>query len=613
MTIPFEDDAADRLVTACAQANEELRGQSLPRASDRFLAMVDFEGPYATLFWEACLAEGVDRSTLASRIEDLGNQVKTVTAEAKNERKRRKDLEAWQEREEERERNTGPLRDIADGIVSWFDPQPSTEPIHPTPISVAHEVQSRQRVSSGASSTRTSAVPDTLRSFATNSRAGNSALRGALQTFRSAWNGFEGACSWAPVDSMTCVTAFEQLLAENAEDAAWASKLADLFEIAGGGTLPSVVLDLLDATTSHEERLRLWATEFTQANPELIPLLGDRIDDADFLSVLSRYQDVFDSALVDGATTIAMLDDVSVFAHDYPVLFKNLDTFLMSDTSGGIQVLNRLEVAQIFAHANPEDSTAILSNLDGVTIVSTTGSGVFRSSANGEPGGKIEFNLDEFHPDRGQYFTLLHEMSHAADYNFGLKDSGDGYVTGAFTNDAGLTLDQVALADFSNDARGRLNAIANEEFPDMTAAERTKLVNETVRHLTDEPSLTARQFTNGEGVSEDSALLYRRLVPIYTNQGDGLLNGPYSSGPSDVYGGITNHKIEGSWAHPDEYWFDAEGPVRTVEKELFAETMAWRITSTHTDDTTGLDAIRVHLPNSEMTVDQIADKMGNHE
>lgn len=534
--------------------------------------------------------------------------------EAEREKQRRRDLAAWQEREDARERNTGFLQDIVDGIESFFDPKPSTYPIRPTPISAVYAVRSRQRAGGGGSSMKTSADPDRLRNFRASSLAGNWALRSRARNFASAWAGFVGACTWAQVDAMTCVTAFEQLLSESGDDAAWAGKLADLFEIAGGGALSSSVLDAVDGATSRADMLRLWATEFTRDRPELLPLLGDRIDDVDFLEVLSQYQDVFDDQYVDASLVIVMLDDVAPFARDHTVLHQNLDTFLLSDTSDGIQVLHRLEIAQIFARADVQDASAILLHLDGVTIIETgkgTG-GNFRRLPGGGLGGEIRFDLydDQYVDSRGKYFTLLHEMGHAADYNFGLKSSDDGWITGGFTNTAGETLDQVALNDFVNDARPRLDAIAVRRHPDMSEGERNALVDETIRHLTEEPTLTAQQFRAADGVSQDSARLYQQLQDEYTNREEtGLLDGPDPSMPSDVFGGITNHKVQGTYGHGIGYWFDGDTQIRTVEKELFASAVASRVLAAN-GDTAGLDAIRDLMPGSEELVDQIINEMG---
>ncbi|WP_146242500.1 alpha/beta hydrolase [Curtobacterium sp. MCPF17_047] len=249
--IQYDEAAADALVKASTAAAEKLRGQGAGRRSAVEQGTDDFSGAYATRFEESARIEAEDRPKLASVLDDLGDQVNEVTAAAKRERERQADLAAWQVRQDERDRSAAgsPLGVFGVSGGTGFDFKPSETPIAPPSISASFSARGRTRTGDGTSGGKSSADPDHLRSFGSAYRGLDRGADEKLTTLRSAWHGFTGSCGWARIESATFLTGFDRLLEENGEDAAWAERIADAFERAGGhGSLSNATLDISAAT-----------------------------------------------------------------------------------------------------------------------------------------------------------------------------------------------------------------------------------------------------------------------------------------------------------------------------------------------------------------------------
>lgn len=245
--VEFDDAAAETLIRASVSAAERLRGQGGTRRSAAEDAATDFYGAYADRFAAAALTESTDRVKLATVLTDLGSRVRTVAVEATWERERCAQLEAWNARDAERKKaaSQDPLQAVGAWGAGVLDPKPSDQPIHPTPIDASFAPQERVRTGSGTTQGRSSADPDRLRSFATTSRAADSAAEGELSTLRTAWAVFVATCSWSRIDSATFLAGFQRLLSENAVDAKWIDDVADAFERAGSGhAIANAALDV---------------------------------------------------------------------------------------------------------------------------------------------------------------------------------------------------------------------------------------------------------------------------------------------------------------------------------------------------------------------------------
>lgn len=245
--IQYDEAAADAVVRAAGAAADRLRGQGAARRSAAESALDDFRGAYAKRFEESVQIEADDRPKLTSALDDLVDQVTEATAAAERERRRREQLAAWQLRQDERDREVAadPLGLHGSPSLGVFDFKPSETPIAPPTITVAFSARGRTRTGGGTAAGTSSAVPGSLRSFASDSRAADRAAEEKLTTLRTAWHGFTGSCGWVRIANASFLAGADRLLDENREDAAWLERIADAFDRAGGsGDLANATLDI---------------------------------------------------------------------------------------------------------------------------------------------------------------------------------------------------------------------------------------------------------------------------------------------------------------------------------------------------------------------------------
>lgn len=246
MAVSFDDDAATSLVRVARDVDGRLRDEGVLRRGAVETALEDFAGGYADLFKKAASIEAEDRGKLAAVLDDLAGQVEEAQQKAREERDRQSRLAAWREREAEREsRRENFIVDVGTAVEGLFDPKPSETPVAPPTISAAFSARQRNRTSGGASSNRkSSAVPDHLRTFVAQAKAGNTGMQQDLMQMGNAWASFTSSCSWVLLGSNSFPAGFERFLDENEADACWIEHIADAFAAAGGGSLPHGALDL---------------------------------------------------------------------------------------------------------------------------------------------------------------------------------------------------------------------------------------------------------------------------------------------------------------------------------------------------------------------------------
>ncbi|WP_187976586.1 hypothetical protein [Mycetocola sp. JXN-3] len=204
-------------------------------------ALLDFQGVFRTLLSQNSGVEAEDRGRLAGKLIDLADLVREARVRADQERDRLSRVEAWKQREEERQRRavTG---DPSPYIVEPLVDAPPRDPVVRAPsIAVSFRPGERRR-SVGAVPFwgSVSADPEHLRGYAGGWRRHDGVLGEELSRFRGAWAGFVASCSWVPVGTMSLSEGFEGLLRENQSDAAWMESVAGAFEQAGGGELSAL-------------------------------------------------------------------------------------------------------------------------------------------------------------------------------------------------------------------------------------------------------------------------------------------------------------------------------------------------------------------------------------
>lgn len=245
-SIAFDQAVAERLISALASAEQRLNNQGQQRSSAVTVAMEDFSGGYARLFERGADEEAADLAKLESTLVQLSRQVREAQLAAEEEKQRLDALEQWQVRLAgwESDAKSGNYASQS-SYLGLMASQPSQIPITPPRISADFQASERSRTADGGASTVSSAKPDQLRSFVSTAETCHRIVSEELESVRSAWSSFRSACSWAPVDSFTLLTGFEQYALQGKLDAKWISQIADAFEVAGTGELSHAVLNLL--------------------------------------------------------------------------------------------------------------------------------------------------------------------------------------------------------------------------------------------------------------------------------------------------------------------------------------------------------------------------------
>jgi hypothetical protein len=244
--IEFDEAAADAVIHAATDAEDELRAQASARRSAVEDAADEFTGAYAERFTESASTESTDRARLSSVLNDLIIQMNEAKAAAAAENERLDALDTWKEREAAHRREEA-MSLVAGGSLPSYTilaPKPSDVPVPRPSVHASFSPRERTRTGGGTGRGRSSADPVQLRKFAVTSRASDSAAEAKAKALAKSWTAFTSSSTWVAVDGCTFVNGFERFLAENRADAAWIDRVADAFERAGGdGSLLNKAID----------------------------------------------------------------------------------------------------------------------------------------------------------------------------------------------------------------------------------------------------------------------------------------------------------------------------------------------------------------------------------
>ncbi|PPF28273.1 alpha/beta hydrolase, partial [Rathayibacter tritici] len=282
MEFPFDDAAAVALADAAEQAAVSLSTQGLLRSAAMEYALRDFRGGYSELFRQVCFCETDNRNRLSGQLHELADTVRVVASCAAQERQRREEYAAWEQRAAEREqrRRADPVAALTAGVDEVFDRPPSDQPIVPPTISGVFSPISVSRTSVGgrAFGGTSSADPEHLDVFVSEIRQADDALRWRLKDLMTAWGVFGNRCSWAPVESFSVLRGFRELLAISAADASWVEQISLAFAAAGGGELSTPVLDVVGTFAQPLGGRRLLDSLSTLSAEDLAALLASSPD-----------------------------------------------------------------------------------------------------------------------------------------------------------------------------------------------------------------------------------------------------------------------------------------------------------------------------------------------
>jgi len=256
---------------------------------------------------------------------------------------------------------------------------------------------------------------------------------------------------------------------------------------------------------------------------------------------------------------------------------------------------DKIEIKYLMYTAEEPYRTLAVKYLDKFTIAETNESGVFDANVN-----TLTFDVSEDrNNERGQYYTFFHEVGHAIDYYYGIEHGFKGFYSDSYTFD-GKSLANLMYEDAEANFRSELQSkMHSSKYDHLSSDEKKEMINNITDNL-----LNQNKYFGA--LTQQEKELQRTMMVIYFEK----LKGPDNNSASDVYGGITNKTIEGSYSHEDDYWLDKNGK-RIVEpnQEGFAQYYGRIITPDGEEKDAGIKSIEHFLPKSKQHMDKMFKSM----
>ncbi|WP_314719894.1 DUF6531 domain-containing protein [uncultured Actinomyces sp.] len=230
--VVFDFDAAARLIAKCNSAVSLVGSLSAGRRLDVVIGMTDFKGYFSQVFSDNAAMETTDAKNLTTCLRGVAKAVQFLVDSAKAENAQRKKAREWDARRAEKWAVEKGWDDL------WnLDQRPTSTTGTPAPQApAAPTLQTRSNPSTGstASGGTSSARPDKLRTFASNTTTRNNELITILVGLRAADVAFQAGCGWGSLNATSVWNAFQTYIDANINDTKWAKTLANAFDVAGG-------------------------------------------------------------------------------------------------------------------------------------------------------------------------------------------------------------------------------------------------------------------------------------------------------------------------------------------------------------------------------------------
>lgn len=231
--VDFNAAAAELLSTRCTSAASAIQGQAGSRTTWSNDALTDFQGHFSDVFRSNAGVQRADAELLVERLREVAQGATRLKEEAAKEQQRRQTARDWKRRHD----NRG-FWDQAHDLVFGEEKPPVGPPADPSLITVQTPPSGGRETpppgSGGGSGGTSSARPDHLRTFATNSGGANDSLKSWPGQLRDAYADFTAKCHFGSMDASGVWVGFDKYLEANGKDVEWANTVAAAFEAAGG-------------------------------------------------------------------------------------------------------------------------------------------------------------------------------------------------------------------------------------------------------------------------------------------------------------------------------------------------------------------------------------------
>ncbi len=305
-----------------------------------------------------------------------------------------------------------------------------------------------------------------------------------------------------------------------------------------------------------------------------------------------KYADLFRTAVQWDASLEALLEEYkqkeTITEEDkdtYIRLYETYDSEYRSKLAVLLEDLSEDQIREIkyIVYSAEEPYRSIyLSELESYRTGNLSGedTGYFSSVTNTI---NVDMSKEETNP-RGSFTTFFHESGHAIDYNY--EDDG-GFYSISWRNAEGESLQDVIFEDVQNDVAQTIARYTSD----------IQIQQDLLEYIMGAGSIS------GESLSAAEKKLLESIQSYYKTEMAGAVN----EACSDVYGGVTNNIIHGSYGHwSDTYWYNANGTATYAQsKELWAEYYSYCVTGNEE----ALEKLRGHFPSAADFLDEMAASM----
>ena len=212
---------------------------------------------------------------------------------------------------------------------------------------------------------------------------------------------------------------------------------------------------------------------------------------------------------------------------------------------------------------------------------------------------------------RGSYFTILHEIAHAIDYNY-KYDQQENLFPRLFGNNEyysdtflfeGETLTDKMYRDVERTIEAEIKAELNlPAYNHLSSEHKSNMINNITTNLLNQDE----NFEELSDIEKDLQMLIEDYFKLE-------LDGPDNSIASDVYEGVSNFAIEGDYGHRDDYWFENGKRIREPNREGFAEYFARLMISNSNETNPGIKSVEKFLSISREHMDAMIESMSGSE
>ncbi|GAB3611628.1 hypothetical protein GCM10027414_37540 [Humibacter ginsengiterrae] len=236
--VKFSDSDAQALISACNTAAGVIDGQKGSMQSARAKGEEQFKGYFSTLFASNGATQVKDAGELSTALRAVATLTGELQKAADAEQQRREKARKWEEDQKHQSGLSSAWGWVEHNVFGQSDTPPVGPPAPPlNPVAAKPPVGTRQTPhpgSGGASSGTSSAIPDNLTSFASTTGTNDTALTTQHSAVQKAYTAFTSSCGWGSLDASSVLTAFQQFIQGNTQEATWAKVVAAAFEKAGG-------------------------------------------------------------------------------------------------------------------------------------------------------------------------------------------------------------------------------------------------------------------------------------------------------------------------------------------------------------------------------------------